>query len=343
MSLARYIDIQYKITSPTYLVDKYTGLVHSMINFKDSGSSVGNNKTSTILSSIGEFLERERLIKDKIDKDNYSKDLVEGYSLLNKRTTKISMDKIIGDGSNFVDTCGMASHTNSNKCLFNATGEFIERQSYIFNYLSKGNTRIINLNNIKKFERILNKMKDFKFYEISLIEDYYVVLGKGVQDGKFYIGLGSSNCIEEAISQSIGEIIQLQMVYKFNSLDIKSHATNNISFYHDVFLKLSTECLIDAYRYLDENCIIHNYKDFVFKDFSIENIFHNLNRQYSMDPLIFFLKPIRDINTLKVIKVLDLNWFPNMFPKTYDEILYDYVENVTNIKLDRKCSFIPFP
>ena len=75
----------------------------------------------------------------------------------------------------------------------------------------------------------------------------------------------------------------------------------------------------------------------------MENIFHNLNRQFSVDPLIFFLKPIRDINTLKVIKVLDLNWFPNMFPKTYDEILYDYVENVTNIKLDRKCSFIPFP
>lgn len=343
MGLARYTDIQHRIICPTYLRDRYTGAIQSMINWKDSGGSIDNKKTSTILSSIGEFLERERLIKDRMDKDNYSNSLIEGYSLLNKRITKVSMDNIIGDGSNFIDTCGMASHTNSLKCLFNGIGEFIERQSYIFNYLSKGNARLINLDNNEKFKPVLNSMNYLKFYEISLIDDYYVVLGKGIHNGKFYVGLGSSNCIEEAIFQSIREIMQLEMIYNFKSLNKEIYVKNKESYYHDVFLKLSTERLTDAYKYLDENCNKQNYMDFVFREFSIQNIFRKLNKRYYMDPLIFFLKPIRDIDILKIIKVLDLNWFPNMFPKTYDKAVYDYVENATNVKLDRECSFIPFP
>lgn len=342
MSLARYIDIQYRITQSTYLGDRYTGVIQSMINSKDSGGSIGNNKASTILSSIGEFLERERLIKDKVDKEHRT-NLIQGYSLLNKRITKVSIDNIIGDGSNFIDTCGMASHTNSLKCLFNGIGEFIERQSYIFNYLSKGNARLINLDNNEKFKPVLNSMNYLKFYEISLIDDYYVVLGKGIHNGKFYVGLGSSNCIEEAISKSIGEIMQLEMVYQSKGSENKIGINNKRNSYVDVFLKLPTEGLINAYKYLDNKCDIYDYNDFTFTEFSIENIFQKLNRQYSMEPLIFFIKPIRDIESLKIIKVLDLNWFPNMFPKTYDKAVYDYVENATNVKLDRECSFIPFP
>lgn len=342
MSLARYIDIQYRITQSTYLGDRYTGVIQSMINSKDSGGSIGNNKASTILSSIGEFLERERLIKDKVDKEHRT-NLIQGYSLLNKRITKVSIDNIIGDGSNFIDTCGMASHTNSLKCLFNGIGEFIERQSYIFNYLSKGNARLINLDNNEKFKPVLNSMNYLKFYEISLIDDYYVVLGKGIHNGKFYVGLGSSNCIEEAISKSIGEIMQLEMVYQSKGSENKIGINNKRNSYVDVFLKLPTEGLINAYKYLDNKCDIYDYNDFTFTEFSIENIFQKLNRQYSMEPLIFFIKPIRDIESLKIIKVLDLNWFPNMFPKTYDKAVYDYVENATNVKLDRECNFIPFP
>lgn len=44
-----------------------------------------------------------------------------------------------------------------------------------------------------------------------------------------------------------------------------------------------------------------------------------------------------------LIKVLDLNWFPNLFPRSYEEKVYDFVEKVTHKELDRKCEFIPFP
>lgn len=340
MGIARFADINYMITSPTYLRDGYIGKIQSSVNSKDSGWGIGVNKNSSILSAIGEFLERERLIKDNVEK--YS-NTIAGYSLLNKKITKISMERIVGGGSNIVDSCGMASHTDSFKCLFNALGEFIERQSYIFNYLSKGKGKILDIGNDKKFERMFNGVRYLEFYEISLIDDYYVVLAKGVHNGRFLIGLGSSNHMEQAIVQSIKEVCQLESNYNIMSLNIESYVGNGGLNYHDVFLKLSTEQLKEAYKYLDEKSTGQNYMDYEIKEFSTIDTLRKLNEQYHMDPLIFYLSPIRDIDTLKVIKVWDCNWFPNMCPKSYEKAVYDYVKNVTNIKLDRKCNFIPFP
>lgn len=345
MDIVRSIDIKYNFNNPIYLSENRSGAINAINNPIISGGTwnVFGCKTLTILASIGEFLERERMMPSKLNKKIFKDDLITGYSIIDKNPFQININNIIGNDNIFVDSCGLASHTNSNDCISNATKEFIERQSFIFNYLSKGDGRLINLDGVEKYEYILKKFKDLNFYDISLIEDVYVILGKGIHNGKFYIGLGASNSLDEAISQSIKEIFQVDCIYSNKKINISKDKTKKTNDYLGIFMNLSTERICEAYKYLDKNSTVFQYKEIAPKRFSIEDIFKQLNKQYNMNPLIFFLEPLRNIDNLKFVKVLDLNWFPNLFPKTYDEKVYDFVESVTNKKLDRRCEFIPFP
>lgn len=345
MDIVRSVDVKYRFIEPVYLNDKRLGQVSAINNPIVSGGTLNNfgAKTPTILASIGEFFERERMMPNKLNRKIFKDDLITGYSLIDKKTVQINISTIIGNENNFVDSCGLASHTNSEDCIFNAVKEFIERQSFIFNYLSKGNGKLIKLDGVEKYEHILTKFKDFKFYDISLIDQFYVILCKGIYDGKFYIGLGASNCLDEAISQSIKEIFQMDSIYSYEESNTLKSNNKKSNDYLDIFMSLPTGRINEAYKYLDENYTVVEYKEIVPKMFSIENIFKQLNKQYHMKPLIFFLEPLREIENLKFVKVLDLNWFPNLFPKTYDEKIYDFVESTKSKKLDRRCEFIPFP
>ena len=62
----------------------------------------------------------------------------------------------------------------------------------------------------------------------------YVVIGKGVQNGKFYIGLDHL-LYRTGNFQSIREIMQLEMIYNFKSLNKEIYVKNKESYYHDVF------------------------------------------------------------------------------------------------------------
>ncbi|WMM24462.1 YcaO-like family protein [Tissierella sp. MB52-C2] len=345
MDIVRNVDVKYRFIEPVYLNDKRLGQINAINNPMVSGGSLNifGAKMPTILASIGEFFERERMMPNKLNRKIFTDGLITGYSLIDKKTVQIYINDIIGDRNNFVDSCGLASHTNSSDCIFNAVKEFIERQSFIFNYLSKANGKLIDLYSVEKYEYILKEFKDFKFYDISLVDKFYVILCKGIYDGKFYIGLGASNCLDEAISQSIKEIFQMNSIYSYEKSNTLKSNNKKSNDYLDIFMSLSTERLDEAYKYLDENHTVLKYKKIAPKRFSVENIFKQLHKQYQMNPLIFFLEPLREIENLKFVKVLDLNWFPNLFPKTYNEKVYDFVENATNQKLDRRCEFIPFP
>lgn len=345
MDISRSVDIKHRFSEPIYLNNKRFGQISVINNSTVSAGSLNifGGKIPTILASVGEFFERERMMPNKLNRKIFKDDLITGYSLIDEQIVQINMNTIIGNENNFVDSCGLASHTNSNDCIFNAIKEFIERQSFIFNYLSKESGKLINLDCIEKYEYILKKFKNFKFYNVSLIDEFYVILGKGIYDGNFYIGLGASNCLDEAISQSIKEIFQMDSIYSYKKLNILKFNDKKGNDYLDLFMSLSTDQINKAYKYLDENCIVCDYEKMVSKKFSVDKIFGQLNEHYCMKPLIFFLDPLREIGNLKFVKVLDLNWFPNLLPKTYAEKVYDFVESVTNKKLDRRCEFIPFP
>ncbi|MBU3228913.1 YcaO-like family protein [Clostridium algidicarnis] len=344
MDIIRNTEIKYRYNNPTYLNDTRFSFVFSKNNSIVSGSCINfDSKIPAILASVGEFLERERFMPNDLNRKVYKNYLIEGYSFIDKKLIKVNINKVIGNINTFTDSCGLASHTNSEECIFNAIKEFIERQSFILNYLSKGSTKLINLGEGGKFEYALKKFRNLKFYDISLIEDFYVILGKVVHNGNFYIGLGASNCIDKAILQCIKEIYQMDYAYYYEEKSRLKYNNKKVKDYMDVFMNLPTERLIEAYRYLDENCTICQYDKLIYKEFSIEWVFKQLNEKHSMNPLIFFLQPLRDIDTLKFVKIIDLKWFPNLFPKSYEQKVYDFVEGVTNKKLDRKCQFIPFP
>lgn len=340
MNLTRNIEVKSRLTNPIFLKDKRFSSIISEDNAIVSGGHIDfNSKISNVLAAIGEFFERERFMPNGLNKRIYKDNIITGYSFIDQKTVEININNIISSECIFVDSCGLASHTNSKDCIFNAISEFIERQSFIFNYLSKGRGILIKLDNEVKFKYVLEKFEDIKFYNISLIEDFYVILGKTIYNGKFYIGLGASNDIDKAIFQCIKEIFQMDYFYLFQG---KKNNKERMD-YIDMFMSLSTDRINEAYKYLDENCIVCEYKELVSKEFSIDNIFRQLNKQYNMKPVIFFLAPLRMINNLKLVKVLDLNWFPNLFPKSYEEKVYNFVEKATHKELDRKCEFIPFP
>lgn len=346
MNIVRNIDVICGFNNPTYLKDERLSLVISRANSIVSGSGINfDSKKSSILASIGEFFEREIFMPNNLNKKIYKDGIIMGYSFIDKKIVELNKNSIIGDvtGNAFVDSCGLASYTNSEDCIFNAIREFIERQSFIFNYLSKGSAKLINLDREKKYKYIFNKYENLKLYNISLIDDYYVILGKAIYNNKFYIGLGASNDIDKAILQCIKEIFQADYCYSNEKANESSCDNKKKNDYIDIFMSLPTSRINEAYRYLDENCTICEYKELAYKKFSIENIFTQLNKQYLMKPIIIFLSPLRQIDTLKFVKVLDLNWFPNLFPKSYEDKVYDFIENATHKKLDRKCNFIPFP
>lgn len=77
---------------------------------------------------------------------------------------------------------------------------------------------------------------------------------------------------------------------------------------------------------------------------SIDDTVKILNQKYQMNPLVSFLSVKENsFNNIKVCEVFDLNWFPSLLPKTFSESTYNFVESVTDKKLDRKCTYIPFP
>lgn len=344
MDIIRNIDAMFHYNNPTYLNSPKYGEVTSLCNPSFSGSSVNfDSKVNIILASIGEFLERERFLPNNLNKKIYKDGLLAGYSVVDKKTVKININSIIADKYNFADSTGLASHTNSKDCLFNAFKEFLERQSFIFNYLSKGSAKQIDFEGEIKFDYVFNKFCNLKFYDISLIEDFHVILGKVIYKDKFYIGLGASNYLDEAITQCIKEIYQMDCCYKFKKANSGKFNVEKHIDYSDIYMKLSIKQIDDAYKYLNGNSNICKYNDFKNESFLFDDVCNQLYKKYKIKPIVIFLKPLRDIDTLKIIKVLDLNWFPNLCPRTYEERIYNFIEDVTGKKLDRRCNFIPFP
>ena len=58
-----------------------------------------------------------------------------------------------------------------------------------------------------------------------------------------------------------------------------------------------------------------------------------------MEPKLIFL----DNDSLKVVKVVDFNWFPSLLPRMASSENIAFIESKTGRNIDRKCNFIPFP
>lgn len=305
------------------------------------------DKSKNYIGVIGEFFEREILINYNFIKN---KELL-AVNLINYSSIKINSNKIIFVDE-LVDSCGMASHVESYKLIWNAFKEFVERQSFISNYLSKAKAVTINISGSKELEEYDAYLKNFvdevKYFEISLSESLYVVISIGT--GKYHkgVGLGASLNICDAIKKSQKEILQYLSVSrtKYDDkiiIDAKKHNDLTKDLYHRRFDDISIEDLKGHYSYLlsyDMEKTICQYRD--NKDKKLKDILVEVNRKYKMEPYIVMIPSFRDIPNLKIGKVFDFNWFPNMSPSTYNKDHYDFVSGVLNTELDRNTTMLPF-
>lgn len=314
----------------SYLKDlKYVN-IQSKVMEGISGNCVGHNFSYAMLAAMGEYFEREAM--------EY-----EGYSpIMRSFSLRTGEEKVLEEKDLEVlsDSCGLASHTCGKLAFENALTEFIERQSLIFNYLSKSLGKLIL--EPERLCKIPKEYKKFRFFDISLISSCYVILGFGEIGDNFYVGLGSSQNVSRALEKCVKEINQFYVTrYVKNNRKITiKEMDRGINNYNSIFSSFTSEQLCKAYSYLN------NSKDILCLNRSIESkkdMIEDLYTKYKIDPYIMLMCGPRGNLNQVIIKVFDLKWFPNMCPYTFTDTTYDFVEKITGKTLDRNCTVIPFP
>lgn len=291
-----------------------------------TGAGTYKNKMKAICSSLGEYLEREAMFNRKFH------ECIQGMHLRNSLPI-ILTPEFIDSKYLLCDSCGLATHQLSCQCVENAFNEFVERQSFIFSYLSKTKGRKLPQ------EQIEGEYKDFKFYNISLLDEYYVILGYGLRKNKFYIGLGASLNFEDAMKKCIKELNQFNEYYRDEIKDTIFEA-NKQDDYMDIFLRISPDKLYQSYLYLGEEEV--EIKKESRKKFNVQQLSSQIYEQCNIDPIICFIKGTRH-RTQKLCQIIDLNWFPSLSPYIFREDIYKFIEESMGVELDRRCTFIPFP
>ncbi|EMF0403740.1 hypothetical protein JMQ83_002623, partial [Enterococcus faecium] len=150
--------------------------------------------------------------------------------------------------------------------------------------------------------------------------------------------------LEEAIKKSQIEALQ------YFATDFSKNAKSNIlvdfddskkDLYHSRFDQLTTNEFYRNYSYLlnnTEDCQYENKLIFNFKFWQKE-----CREKLKMDPVISVFPSYQPIPHLKVVKVVDENWFPHMNPILYNEKVYTFIQSVFGKKLDKSIDYIPFP
>lgn len=327
---------------PKIFLDEYGSFgVSNKLNPSICGTATRLTQRESILASIGEYFERYSLVELN-RRLSSKKSTISGIELLNGK--KICFDS--RDISKFVyfsDTCGCACHINSRDLVNNAFSEFIERQSFVLRYLTKTGRYKLKIDK-EIFEELIPKELSFlEFYDVSMIDSYYVILSTGVLDDNFYISLGADYCLNNAIRKSIKEIMQIRGYYmnvrkKYVTRCKQKESKKD---YFDYFMDIDTEKINKAYSFLadyPEKRITFND---LFKSSNFRNVLLDLRNRYNINPILFFIKSSNSV--FKIAKIVDFNWFPTLLPKTISEEKIKNIEKITGLTIDRKCNFIPFP
>lgn len=341
-------DVDFSLYNDRYLSHHHSILITKESNILIKAYTVDiNMKSQNILSTVGELFEREILI----NKNHYKKDEVLGFSLIDGKVRFIPKRELIYVDK-FVDSCGMASHINSYELVKKALFEFFERQCLIISYLSKYpgyriDNSILQNEDIGRYKKYLdNFIDDVKFYNISLSKQLNVILGIGTGEKNKCIGLGTSESLSEAIKKSMQEMLQ----YFFGAISKNSTYNSDLllksekkdrDIYHAHFDSLTSLELNSEYKYLEKDGFVNN--GLKCDKFNLYKFINEIYIMQKMEPYVFFFSNQRNLPNLKILKVFDYNWFPNLLPLTYSEELYSKVEKLTGRKLIRKCKYIPFP
>jgi len=306
-------------------------------SISSNGSSTDMSFCKSMQASIGEAFERQALI-NFINRPQYM------VNFLNLTTDELGCEKI--NSKNiiyFLDTCGLATHVSSELSIENSLKEFIERQSFIISYLSK--TVKYQIKKDKYLSKIIPfDLTHLKFYEISIIDCYRVILGIGsTGSNSIDIGIGAGYSIEEAFKSLFRELYPLNKLHG----SVSQGDIDKVDYIH-VFDKLPVEDIIEAYSYLEEGSLVSASDIFDIQGcFTRSKVINELYQKYDMElklctPFSFQNVFYRNYCS-KITKIYSENWFPSLRISDYSEEIYSNVENKTGMKLNRDINFIPFP
>ncbi|HEL1759499.1 TPA: YcaO-like family protein [Streptococcus suis] len=296
-------------------------------------SSVHKEYRKSVVGAIGESFERHSMF---MYTSAWLSSIIECFDLYEKKIVTLENDSNLQKFFN--DSCGMASHTNSRECFLNAFDEFIERQSFILTYLSKSPRRVIKKN--KSFlDRIPSRFHHLNFYEISIIDSYKVYFAIGYKNNYLDIGLGSSYDATGALEKLIRELSLPNIEH--GSLE---WSNNTYQDYLHIFHMISPDRILQAYNFLN---LGEEIEFRTIEKVGFDIILEELNKKYKMRPkaLSLFNKNYDySISSYsKNIKIFDENWFPSLSVSQFTDSIYDRVELLSGMKLDRNINFIPFP
>lgn len=302
-----------------------------------------NNRADNIKKVFGEFFEREILINnnDSNEKQKICTSLIDGSNEI------INKDNLVFQSS-FVDSCGMASHTRSDKVIKSAFLEFFERQSLITCYLSKTSGQRISLWSFDNYHNyLLHYVNEVYYFNISLSSKVFVILTLGLGEGNSKcVGLGTAFNLEEAIKKSQIESLQYYAT-AYTKNNIRNLTQNepldtNKDLYHRNFDAISPHELKEMYQYLfDETNIDSNIISLELKN-DVNDLLTSCHKELGMNPSVVFFPNYRNIPHLKIVKVIDENWFPHLNPKLYSEKIKEYVSDILGVTIYND-SWIPFP
>lgn len=310
--------------------------IKSTQNFDAIGSAIRNEKRSASLCAIGEAYERYGLMQYNCVPSKK----VMAVSLLDMSVREFDINFLREQGILF-DSCGCAAHVNSTDCIEKAFLEFIERQSFILWYLSKGKSYSLPTDFLDLHAELTSVFSDARAYELSLLDSRYVVFLIGKIKDIISVSLATANDLNSACEGTVNEIYQMQEAIVAN--EVAKPTGGKASDYGDAYFMVAPEKIANAYRSIEQKALSISLRP-SSQCVNLTDEVKELNKKYGMNPYVMFL-PTQETNdnNIKVCKVFDLNWFPNLLPKTYHTRIYDYIESATGLKLDRACTYIPFP
>ena len=301
------------------------------------------DKKQHILSTIGEFFEREVLCNT----NPVPYKTISMVSLITGEKKTVSISEVVFNGK-FNDSCGMASHIFSEEVIWKAYKEFFERQSFVANFLFHLSAIKIKLDDNKEIlkidEYIKNYLDKIYYFNISLSNKIYVILALGWTKNSKAVGLGTSRKLENAIEKAQKEILQYYAVSvnKENWIDEDENIIEKKDSYQQYFDSLSVERFQELFSYLKEcktKFLSEEKKNVINEKTSevIKNHYFYLN----MEPYITLFNG-RDNSGVKVVKIKDFNWFPHMRPELYPSNIITNLENKFKWKRKNFDKWLPF-
>ncbi|MCY7486885.1 YcaO-like family protein [Paenibacillus alvei] len=324
--------------------------VQSSTNSEASGHNAHFRFKQVIKSAIGEWIERQSVSHDPYKKTKY----LTSFHLITGQKYKIEKNKIFFNSEEFfTDSCGLASHVNSIDAVYSAFLEFFERQSLIYNWLTKSAGQWVRTDAIANNEVhfLIGKLKGFIdelfVFDISLHKNIPVILVLGV--GEYYktIGLKAGFRFEDAVKGALEEAIQT-FGRKWTKANVNMYAeyvvNGNDGLYKSHYNRISPKKMKEEYSYLwgGQSFNIKLIEQ-TGQTKKVSEIIKTVSEDLSLSPYGVYIPTFYNGFSSKIIKVFSPTGYPHMYPEKFTEEESRLRFNKDQSQFPNQNRMIPFP